>query len=385
MRERFKTYTLLLLFSVLTLSSCKSKCEIEIQETSNTDNAVLIALAYPESIVRTTDSFYSKLLPWIGMGVPGRMKAGHACMVIAKEGSDTFEYYDFGRYITPLGLSRVRGANTDPELTIDVKAKWNGKQLLNLEELLRWLRAHPEKTHGTGNLYASVSEKVNYERVKEYISIMQKKELWPYGPFVSEGSNCSRFVTGAMYHGILDKEIHKKVKRLYWFTPSVLGNVDAANSYDKHIVVSEDSVLYASNNLKLEQYKILFDMGEGYSPYCPEGSLVPPSKMIVEEDWQWLGGIGSGVWYDIEPTRRKNLFFVSCYNHKGKKEYSALYKSHNKITLPEDFEVSYPSNYKVVTVMVDSVPVRLKRVQKAELKKYDLSKLCIAYAPVNHK
>ncbi|MGL4993717.1 MAG: DUF6695 family protein [Bacteroidales bacterium] len=358
-------FLLALLIKLIFIVGCAYESDVVITQKSEIDNATLIVMAYPEAIVRTTPSLYSDILPYLGMGVPGRIRAGHACMVIVKEGSSEFEYFDFGRYITPDGYSRVRGKESDPETKVDVVARWDGKQLLNVEELLQWLYNHPEKTHGSGDLYASVSEVVNYERVKEYIDEIQKRELLPYGPFVKNGSNCSRFVTGAMYHGILDEDVQDEIELTCSFTPSVLANVEAANTYDYYYVVNEESVSKLECSLLATQVDLLFDNGEGYAPYTSEGSIVSPKDVEAQDDWHWLGGIGSGAWYEVEETDKYNVFKVSQYNSQGKREFSSnfLANSDDLVELESNFRVIYPAHFRTVTLKIGNDTIRLNRIK----------------------
>ncbi len=358
------------LFSIISLSACLFSCSrrdiFTIKEKSTEDNATLIVIAYPNDLVRTTPSLYSSLLPFVGMGSGDRIRAGHACMVLAKEGSETLEYYDFGRYVTPHNYSRMRSKATDPEVAIDVKAQWDGKKLANVKEILQWLYDHPDKTHGYSELYASVSENVNYERVAEYVNIFREEGLMEYGPFEEDGSNCARFVTGAMYHGILDEEIHDEVRDEYLLTPSGLGNVDAANSYEEYYVVCEDSIYKSDDDLAWLQRKIIFDFGEDYPAYCPIGSVEEPITLDAEDNWKWLGGIGSGVWYEIEPTSDKRVFIVSQYDKKGKCNFSTYFRATEDICLRNGFEVDYPSNFDHVTINLDGQKIKMNKIPGKE-------------------
>ncbi len=360
--QTLTTKFFLLLLCLTSLSACQNKPDFEISTKDSVDNATLIVLAYPEEVVRSTPSFYSNLLPYIGMGIPGRIRAGHACMVLVKEGSETFEYYDFGRYLTPENYSRARSAATDPETTIDVKAKWDGKNLTNLPELLQWLYDHPEKTRGWGDLYASMSEKVNYERIKEYVNKMQSMGIIKYGPFVEDGSNCARFVTDAMYHGILDEELHDKVRDEYLLTPSGLGNVAAANSETHHYVVCEDSIYRSDEDLDQLQRSIIFDFGEGYEEYTTQGGLTPPKNITPRKGWQWLAGIGSGAWFSIKATTNKHIYAIAHFNAKGQCEYNTLYESPVALDLNKKFKITYPSNFMHVTLAIEGKTVLLERV-----------------------
>lgn len=338
----------------LTASSCTTK---KVRTTHNDhvkDNATLIVMAYPEEIVRTTESFYSKLLPLIGMGVQGYIRGGHACMILIKDGSSTFEYFDLGRYISPDGYARARGVNTDPETSVDIKAVWDNGKIANTAALFRWLYDHPEKTRGYGDLYASMSESVSYERVKEYIKSIQDIGVIKYGPFDKEGSNCARFVTDAMLNGILDTDIQKRVHALYWLTPSVLSNVEAANSYDYYFITNKDSVYKSTKKLSTIQRQLLIDWGKGYDHIINSytGTLNPPVNNYIKNDWQWLGGIGYGVWYHIEKTNQRKIYKVSQYCVNGNQMFSALFKSDEEINLHEAYQFDYPSHYKQITLKI---------------------------------
>ena len=79
-------------------------------------------LAYPDTFVQVTEEWICKFLPLLGLGTREYIKAGHAAMVLVENESGNAHYYDFGRYVTPEGYGRVRGANTDVELEIPFKA-----------------------------------------------------------------------------------------------------------------------------------------------------------------------------------------------------------------------------------------------------------------------
>ncbi len=349
---------------ILVLSSCTTqKIFVDNIEEKNSD-ATLIVMAYPQEVVRTTEAFYSKLLPLIGMGKPGFIRGGHACMIIIKNGSETFEYFDFGRYITPEGYARARGANTDPETTVDIKARWSGNKITNLPELLSWLYDHPEKTRGYGDLYASVCSTVNYESVKKYIKIIQDKGVMTYGPFDKKGTNCSRFVTDAMSNGITDKTIQKRVKKSYNLTPSVLANVGSANSYDYYWIATKDSVYTSTRKIKKVQREILLDWGKGYDHVVDSyvGTLLPPTSK-GSADWQWLGGFGYGVWYNIEGTDEINVYKVSQFSVDGELMWSELFKSEQSIDILQPFTFDYPSHYEIVTINSNNTKHTLHRVK----------------------
>ena len=360
----FKT-KLFVVTLVALLGSCTLQKKIEFPENHTfEDNATLIIMAYPQEVVRTTEAFYSNLLPLLGMGIKGYIRGGHACMVLIKDGSEKYEYFDLGRYISPEGYARARGANTDPETTVDIKAVWKNGEITNIEELLRWLYDHPKKTRGYGDLYASVCKKVNYERVVKYIDKIQDKGIVKYGPFERDGSNCARFVTDAMLNGVLDENMLDDVDDLYNLTPSVLGNIEAANSYDYYYVTTQDSIYKSKRNLEIIQLDILVDNSKGYDHIidCQKGQLIAPDKYPIDKNWQWLGGIGYGVWYEIEQTEYKDIYCVTQYSAERKIVFTALYKAEKTLDLSQKYKFEYPSHYEMITLNIDSQKIDLVRI-----------------------
>lgn len=75
------------------------------------NNAIILTLAYPDTIVMTAAEWYSPFLRFIGIGKKNYVKAGHAALVLIHKESGVLEYHDFGRYITPEPCGRVRGKN----------------------------------------------------------------------------------------------------------------------------------------------------------------------------------------------------------------------------------------------------------------------------------
>ena len=122
----------------------------------------ILVLAWPDTFVKHSDEWLCKVLPWVGLGTRTAIKAGHAALVLIENKTGACAYYDFGRYITPKGMGRVRGVTTDAELEIPMKAHICEDGIIeNLSDILRWLAAHPDKTHGEGRLVASVCDAVS--------------------------------------------------------------------------------------------------------------------------------------------------------------------------------------------------------------------------------
>lgn len=189
------------------------------------DRGVIILLAWPETAVRQVGMWYDTLMKWTGINRHGYYQAGHAALVILKSDGEGMEYFDFGRYHTPVKKGRVRDRKTDPNLSLKVKPMM-GKdgRLSNLEEILNELSGI-KTTYGTGTLWASVAYGINYKKSYMFAKKLQQMEAIDYGPFDLSGNNCSRFVAKVARSAI--KSVPRKIllSLPYTITPTPLSNV----------------------------------------------------------------------------------------------------------------------------------------------------------------
>jgi len=105
-------------------------------------DAMIIVLAWPDVFVSSTGELYDPIFKSLGIQKSGKYKAGHAALVLINRKDKSLEFFDFGRYITPDGKGRVRGAKTDPEVAIPLLAEIKNNQIQNLDEILIWLSPH---------------------------------------------------------------------------------------------------------------------------------------------------------------------------------------------------------------------------------------------------
>lgn len=349
-------YRLSLLVCIVFIFVLSCTTTRQLTQESREDNATIIILAYPHELVATTPSLYSYGLPLIGMGDSKYIRAGHSAMVLVKDGSDTFEYYDLGRYVTPRGYSRARSILTDPEVEIEVVPQWDGSHLTNVEELLGWLGKHPHKTRGDGMLYASICEGVNYEDVKEYVTQMQDRGLVAYGPFEPNGSNCARFVGNALRSGVIAESVLDKIEQTFNIAPSVLSLVDAGNSYDYHFEITEDTLYTSTQDLDKLQRSCLFDWGkDGYEGKNGlDGSQRPRPDVEADDNWRWLIGTGCGAWFHIEKTNHPLQYLISKYDERGRHIYQSLFSSSVEVDVESDFTMDYLSDYRQVNILLEN-------------------------------
>ncbi len=290
-------------------------------------------LAFPDTFVKMSDELMCKILPLVGLGTRTHIKAGHAALVLIENETGVAQYFDFGRYITPQGKGRVRGALTDVELVVPIKAAIKNQKLINLNELLLWLEAHPEKTHGDGRLVASLCDDIDYDEALSYILSLQGQGSIPYKAFGKVGSNCARFVTDTILASTNNNSIIKYLKRNKKFTPSTVGNVERSASQDGVYEVYNGCIKpYTSTALK-ENLTNFFDRKvpavldqDGIGVEVPEGAT-------------FLDGTGSGAYFYLEIQSDKTKAIVRRYTERGVQDFCGITQ------LPESFDTEKPYRF----------------------------------------
>lgn len=284
-------------------------------------DALILSLAYPDTFVCVSQEFICKVLPYIGVGTKEYLKAGHAALVLINKTDGKAYYFDFGRYITPFGTGRVRSAKTDIELQLPLQAKFDeNENLVNLEDFLLFLEANPEKTHGKGKLIASVSDGIHFQSALNYIEALQNLGSIPYGGFLKNGSNCSRFVTETLYSGTTVEKVKKGMAKIKRFTPSPLGNVDFGNT---------DGQIYEVENGQIKEYKkstFWHNLENFFDRNNPDWHLPKPEKKSPHPDAQFLDGVGCGAWFWLTGYDAVlNLFRIRRYNETGTMDFDGVF------------------------------------------------------------
>lgn len=137
--------------------------------------------------------WYDVPMRWIGALKDGYYKAGHAAFLLINNQNGEIQYFDFGRYHTPLKYGRVRSKLTDPDIATKHKAAINDGVITNMEEILLE-RYYNKACHGEGRLTASIVKNINYDKAYARVKQIQDKEAIAYGPFEFGGTTCSRLV-----------------------------------------------------------------------------------------------------------------------------------------------------------------------------------------------
>lgn len=186
-----------------------------------------IALAWPETLCKRAGAWYDYPLHYAGISKKGYYKVGHSALILVDPQSGKCHYFDFGRYHTPHGSGRVRSEITDHDLSINTKAKFSVDftKIENLEAILKELYKN-ESTHGSGAIYGAVVN-VNFQKALAFVDSLQHKGHIPYGPFVPNGTNCSRFVNSAILSGVPTVSIRTLLQTPPTLTPTPMWNVRA--------------------------------------------------------------------------------------------------------------------------------------------------------------
>lgn len=163
-------------------------------------DGIAIALAWPQTLCKKAGAWYDKPMKWLGfLSNSNYYKVGHAAVVLVNKATGKCHYFDFGRYHTPYQYGRVRSSYTDHELEIKTKALIEKQQLINYRQIIGELHKN-SSCHGSGEIHASYCE-VNFEKAYKKAYEMQIQSPIKYGPFLPQGTNCSRFVNTIILKG----------------------------------------------------------------------------------------------------------------------------------------------------------------------------------------
>lgn len=316
----------------------------------------IIVLAYPDTFVTVSDEWICKFLPLVGIGTRRYIKAGHAALILIENKTLIARYFDFGRYVTPPGHGRVRGANTDAELEIPFKARLGiDYSLENIHEFLLWLDANPQKTHGEGRLLASVCEYVNFDRAEKHIQNLQEKGSVRYGAFSKTESNCSRFVTDTLLAAAKEKHIHKALKFNKLFTPSAIGNVEkAATSVGIYEVQNGRVGLFNGTAFK-ENIKNYFHRKRTASKEI--------ELPLLSENAQKLSGTGSNAWFELlEDKLKDNQFRIKRFNDLHENDFDGIYEALDKFDPSLPYRFTYDSNCEYCHILQNDKKIRFNNI-----------------------
>ena len=325
----------------------------------------IIVLAYPETIVRLADEWYSSLLRYIGIGTKNYIRAGHAALVLIDKDTGILDYFDFGRYITSQSTGRVRGKDTDNELDFNIKATIEDGEIKNLDEIIKFLATNPELIHGEGKLIASVCNAIDYKKAKAYIINMQRKQFIRYGAFIKNATNCSRFVTTTLIASVTNSKIKNKLLKSIRFTPSTISNVILANTGNCIYQVTEKGeITEFTSSIRKVNLKCFFDRLKTYQPNLI-GNQHPIEVDGVHEKAQWLSGVGSGAWFELHKTDKETEFYYRKIAPCGNINVNDVFVVNNSsFNYHKNFNFVHYSNCKFFHIKQNDIIFRFERKKR---------------------
>ncbi|RZN82806.1 MAG: hypothetical protein EVB11_07305 [Winogradskyella sp.] len=331
------------------------------------NDAFIITMAYPETIVSHAEEWYSKFLRFLFVGNKKHVRAGHAALVLIDKKTGVLEYHDFGRYITASPNGRVRGRETDFELNFPIKAEIKDDKIQNIEELLKFLATHPKLTHGDGDLYASVCDSVSYDLARMHITERQNEGFIRYAAFAGEACNCARFVTDALIASVTDGTLKTKLIKSKWFTPSTIGNVVIADTEDfVYRITDKGEINEFASTVSKENRRLFLDTLKGYNPSII-GTIIPKDNEVKAKHAQWLSGIAAGAWFEIYDIGLKEEYRFKRISPYGNIDCDGVYKiDSDGFEINSRYQFKHYSNCKFFHIEQESKTFRFEFVKHFE-------------------
>jgi|LakMenEpi03Aug12_release.lakeMendotaPanAssembly.Ray.scaffolds.fasta_scaffold160429_2 hypothetical protein len=307
--------------------------EVTLDKLSGNKNSAVIPLAWPELTARGPEKIWG-ILRKARIVKNVNFKVGHAAMVVALD--DEFHYFDFGRYITPIGFGRARSAETDPKLVLNLIPEWsNDRKLLNFEALCQELENIKIATHGDGPMFASIHYHADIIKVLTYAKSVIDLGYTRYNAFKTKDSNCARFVSKSLMAGWnANSQYRSRFKTPITIAPTPYFNVVAAASDGRFLIWENGKGEYHKrprhHALKDLFIKLLESFLSSKAQNLPTDSKIglidiPTEKPIdLPDESVYLGGVGEAAWHNLEITTELKLF-LTRYDYAGEMEFSAEY------------------------------------------------------------
>lgn len=295
-----------------------------------------IALAWPQMYCKEVGVWYDRPCRFLGFNRNNFYRVGHAALVLVDLKDGSCHYFDFGRYHAPYQHGRVRMGDADHDLRISIKAEFSAdkQDILNFREILEELQHNPA-CHGEGDLHAAYHS-IDYDAARTKAVEMHNEHILPYGPFVPNGTNCSRFVNTVLRAGRLPWQKHFYLRYLKPITPTTLNNVHALGN--KEVVPQRLA-------------KPIFVPKEKPSKDFMKNTLARPERPPhLDPNAHWLAGEGAGSWFVLDFGNQDVM--IKRYTAAGELEgETQLPLVKGEMPKPEDpLNITYPSSLRIITL-----------------------------------
>lgn len=309
---------------------------------SNAESSAVLVLAWPDVTARTDDKIM-KILRNMGIVKNLNVLVGHAAMMIVK-GSE-LRYYDFGRYITPRALGRVRSARTDPALAFNTVPTWSMEgSILNIEQICEELSSKSAYTHGEGRLQMGIYYSPDIKDVEGYAISMQHRGLIAYDTFDKRGSNCARFIQTAILQGLdhLPKHYRRFKMPVTYGYPTPYFNVLATAIENTTFfewkngagVWKRTPLVHAWWDITTKVFNSMSRSGTA-NLACDIvlGKLDEPEMRpsAIPGEAVYLGGLGESAWYHYELNRDGKILGYR-WTHQGDFDFQSYYSPDETLT-----------------------------------------------------
>ncbi|MBL1408973.1 DUF6695 family protein [Sphingobacterium faecale] len=334
-------------------------------------NDFAIPLAWPDKTA-FGDERWMAFLKKCGIVKNLNFKVGHAAILLVSGSTGEIDYYDFGRYVTPRGDGRARSKIFDSRLHLHTQAKFAKGSIENIISILTELTTLEDATHGGGRLLFSIVPGISYLASKQYADQMTSKGPVPYGAFAPGNNSCSRFVAQVLLAGMVfnDSRIHK-LKYPETLKPSPISNI--VNTHN-------ESFIYCYEHGKLQQWrtnrfrslrlhwqllKDNFSLTQSDTLGCDtnNGQLDRPNRPShLQDNAQWLGGIGEGMWFQVLNTADEQSYLVESYNAEGLLiNRLSTWCPQRSLNLKRPFEITMQMDGSYFTIIQCGIKHLLKR------------------------
>ncbi len=332
------------------------------------DDCICMAIGWPDTTAKGAEPIFSWLYDK-GIIKDVYFKVGHAALCLIRKKDGLIEYYDFGRYTCDHGQGRPRGRNTDPNLEIKVKARFdeNG-EMANIQELVDYLFTITRYTHGEGVIYFSLYDKMDYGKAQTFISGLQEQGSVRYTTFSPNSTNCSRFVCGTLLAGSSSTMDKWKLVLTPTFKASPVGNaVDVGYQSNVYRQTAPGKPLENFKMTRLGNLKLLWDNIKGNfigDKIVRKDKIEEGEKHLdIPKKAQWLGGLGEGNWITVTPLLfdGEECFRATAQYEDGVLNYDTIVKVKEgaKPDPLQPFEITYDCSRLFVTILQKGSKFRL--------------------------
>ncbi len=344
-------------------------------KTSSQYQDFALILAWPDATIRG-DEVWMMFLKKLELVKNLNFKVGHTGIVLIERASGKLRFYDFGRYISPRGQGRARSKDSDPKLAIGIRAQINGDCILNLLEIVQYFETMKDAMQGSGELYLAIVAEIDFCMAKAFADSWVRRGSYPYGAVARNNNNCSRFITRLLMHA--SKKFH------FWHSINFPETIKAS-PMSNLVNAAPDRTIYRYSDsaglccLRMNRFSSLaFLLRKLKTNICRSLASTLPEDItiggMVQKDRpaaipcrsQYLGGVGEGAWFYIEPVDT-NQAIVQRYTIHGDLEYTVLARPTQPMDFNSPYHVCYDSHFLFTHLEQNSITIRLEHVRVLSL------------------